>query len=111
MLRAVAMQNRAARVERAPDATVSVWVQQTRKLMPPLSWIVPFRKERVARLDHIGSRVWSLCDGRRTVEDVVDTIAAQYRLTFHESRVAVTGYLKTLVQRGVLAIEMAEEEN
>jgi hypothetical protein len=109
MLRARALPNRAARVERGPGDTVSVWVEQTRRLLPPLSWIVPFHKEQATRLDRIGTRVWSLCDGRRTVEEVVDAVAAQYRLTFHESRVAVTGYLKTLIQRGVLAVEMAEE--
>ncbi|MBT3296795.1 MAG: PqqD family protein [Verrucomicrobia bacterium] len=111
MMRAHALQNRAARVEREPGERVAVWVKQTRRLLPPLSWIVPFRRERLTRLDRIGSRVWSLCDGRRTVEEVVDVIAEQYRLTFHESRVAVTGYLKTLIQRGVLAIEMAEEQS
>ena len=111
MMRAHALQNRAARVEREPGERVAVWVKQPRRLLPPLSWIVPFRRERLTRLDRIGSRVWSLCDGRRTVEEVVDVIAEQYRLTFHESRVAVTGYLKTLIQRGVLAIEMAEEQS
>jgi len=108
MLRTHALQNRAARVEREPGGTVSVWVEQTRRLLPPLAWIVPFRKERATRLDHLGSQVWSLCDGQRTVEEVVDAIATRYRLTFHESRVAVTGYLKTLIQRGVLAIEVME---
>ena len=109
MLRARARQNRAARMEREPGERVAVWVKQTRRLVPPISWIVPFRRERLTRLDPIGSRVWSLCDGQRTVEEVVDAVAAQYRLTFHESRVAVTGYMKNLIQRGVLAIEMAEE--
>ena len=75
MLRARARQNRAARMEREPGERVAVWVTQTRRLVPPLSWIVPFRRERLTRLDPIGSRVWSLCDGQRTVEEVVDAIA------------------------------------
>ncbi len=108
MLQARPIQNHAARVELGRDGTVSVWVRQTQRLRPPLAWIVPFRKERLSRLDSIGRNVWSLCDGRRTVEDIVDEMAAQYRLSFHESRVAVTGYLKRLVHRGVVAIEMAE---
>lgn len=111
MLRARAWQNRGARVEQGPDGTVSVWVKRTRRLLPPLSWIVPFREESVTRLDRLGGRIWALCDGNHSVEDIVDAVAAQHRLTFHESRVAVVGYLKDLIQRGVLAIEMAEEEN
>ncbi len=110
MLRARALQNRAARVQRVPGGTVSVWVRQTRRLLPPLSWIVPFRKERATHLDCLGSQVWSLCDGRHTVEEVVDAIATRHRLTFHESRVAVTNYLRTLIQRGVLAVEMGAED-
>jgi hypothetical protein len=105
MLRAFAHQNRAAHVERGPHGEVSVGVERKRRLPAPLVWIVPFQKQSVTRLDAVGSRIWSLCDGRRTVGQVVDAIATEYQLTFHESRVAVTGYIKTLLQRGVLAIE------
>ena len=56
------------------------------------------------RLDRLGSQVWQLCDGVRTVEDVVDEFARLHRLTFHEARASVTAYLKMLVQRGVLAM-------
>jgi hypothetical protein len=52
-----------------------------------------------------------LCDGKATVESIIDEFAARHRLSFHESRVAVTGYLKTLIRRGVLAIELSEEDS
>jgi hypothetical protein len=75
-------------------------------LVPPLSWIVPFHPERRLVLDRLGTEVWTLSDGRHTVEQIVDLFAEGHKLTFHEARVAVTGYLKTLIERGVLAIAM-----
>jgi len=51
-----------------------------------------------------------LCDGERTVEAIIDAFAAEHRLTFHEARVAVGGYLRSLMARGALAMVMAQEE-
>jgi hypothetical protein len=45
-----------------------------------------------------------MCDGKRTVEQMVDFFAAKYELSFHEARTAVSGHLKALVQRGALAM-------
>jgi len=58
----------------------------------------------------LGSQVWRWCDGERTVEAVVDAFAAAHGLTFHEARVAVAGYVSSLVKRGALAIAMPKEK-
>jgi hypothetical protein len=67
------------------------------------------RPERRLTLDRLGTEVWRLCDGDRTVEEIVDTFSRNHDLTFHEARAAVTGYLTTLIQRGALAIEVPED--
>ena len=92
----------------AEGLSISVRTRRPRYLAPPLSWIVPLRPTRVVRLDRVGSQVWALCDGTRTVEEVVEAFAARHRLTFHEARVAVTGYLRQLVHRGALAMALAD---
>jgi hypothetical protein len=112
MLEARPVQNKAARVETADDGTLAVYVK---KALPwywraPLTWVASPRAQRRVALDRLGSEVWRLCDGTRTVEAVVDAFAERHRLTFHEARAAVTGYLRLVIQRGVLAIEMPEEE-
>jgi len=94
----------------ATGLRLSVRLRRPRYLVPPLSWLVPHRSARTMRLDPLGSQVWELCDGERTVEAIVDAFAERHRLTFHEARVAVTGYLQQLVQRGALAIAMPAEE-
>ena len=108
MLEARPVRNSAAEVlrEEADALSIKVKMKKPRPLFPPLSWFVRPRTTRTIRLDRLGSQVWELCDGERTVEDVVDEFARRHRLTFHEARASVTAYLKLLVQRGVVAIVM-----
>ena len=107
MLEATPLRNAGADVAEADGIVrIALRTQKPRWLVPPLSWLLPLRRTRAVQLDRVGSRVWRLCDGERTVEQVVDEFARVYRLSFHEARVAVTGYLKQLVQRGALAIEV-----
>jgi len=108
LLEARPLPNVAARPE--PDATggVVMHVPRTKSpFRPPLSWIVRVRSERRVQIDALGAFVWKLCDGTRTVEQIVDEFSRRHGLTFHEARVAVTGYLASLIQRGVLAITLA----
>jgi len=110
MLAARPLHNAAAEVTAGADELrIAVRTKRPRWMVPPPSWIVPLRPTRTVRLDRVGSRVWHLCDGERTVEQVVEEFARGYNLTFHEARVAVTGYLRQLVQRGALAVEMPTE--
>jgi hypothetical protein len=94
------------------DNCITVYVKQKRPayMAPPLSWIVPFSPERQVTLDAIGTRIWRWCDGSLSVEGVIERFKDQYRLTFHEARAAVTGYVQSLIKRGVLAIVMQEQE-
>lgn len=70
----------------------------------PFSLFLQPRGHRRFALDHLGSEIFRLCDGRRRYGEVVDEFARHHRLTFHEARVSVAGYLGHLVHRGVLVI-------
>lgn len=106
MLRARPARNAAADVRRDERDGTRITVRKRKPwfLIPPLSWIIRPRLTGVAALDDLGSQVWGLCDGVRTVEGVIDEFAGAHRLSFHEARVAVTGYMKLLVERGALAM-------
>jgi hypothetical protein len=112
MLEANPIRNISAIVTANADDTVTVKVKRKRPkyLVPPLSWILIFRPYRTTDLDRLGSAVWKLCDGKTDVEAIVDGFAEQYDLTFHEARVSVTGYLKDLIQRGIMAIAIEEQK-
>ena len=110
MLAAIPRQNAAAQVDERPDGTVRVTVQLRKPawLIPPISWVIKSSFQKSVVLDDIGTRIWRWCDGRHTVEAVVEEFARTYAFTFHEARASVTGFLKSLVQRGVIAIEGRE---
>ncbi len=111
MLAATPLRNTAARAfENDDELRIEVPTKKPRWFVPPISWVVPLRPTRTVRLDRVGAGVWRQCDGERTVEELVGEFARQYNLTFHEARVAVTSYLRQLVQRGALAIEMPADE-
>lgn len=109
MLAAVPRHNQEATVVvGTPDQSISITVKRRRPrwLVPPLSWILRPSPVKTIQLDVLGTRIWNWCDGRRTVEAVIDLFAQEYRFAFHEARAAVTAYLKSLVQRGALALEV-----
>lgn len=110
MMLATPRRNEAAAVEEMDSTIViSVRTRRPRWLVPPVTWIVRTPQRRRLVLDGIGARVWGLCDGTRTVEGVIDAFAAAYRLSFHEARASVVEYVKGLVRRGALAIELAQD--
>ena len=111
MLRATPIRNADATATSGPDGVMTIKVENERPkyLIPPISWILPYKPYRTTRLDGIGSFLWELCGKDQPVEAIIDEFATKYSLTFHEARVSVTGYLKDLIQRGILAIALDEE--
>ena len=105
-LRAVPYRNEA--VDLVPQGgggvVASVPIPKPRFLVPPLSWLLPFSKVRRVRLEPVGAAVLNLCDGRRTVEAVIESFAAGQRLSFREAQLPVTEFLRQLAQRGLVAI-------
>jgi hypothetical protein len=70
----------------------------------PFRWILPLSKERVVNLDRLGTQVWQWCDGQTTVEQIVDRFATTHRMGFHESRLAVSQFLRDLMGRDLIVV-------
>lgn len=109
MLMAVPRQNEAAQVATCAGGGARITIRRRRPgwLAPPVSWLIRPALTATIELDALGATLWRDCDGRRNVEMIVVEFAQRHALTFHEARSAVTGYLKGLVQRGALAVELA----
>ena len=56
------------------------------------------------QLDQMGSFVWNLIDGKNTVKDIIKRFAQDYRVTSQEAETAVASFLKSLGQRGFIAM-------
>ena len=82
---------------------------------------IPRRKDRVARvlcrvfrapeykeiaLDEVGSHIWELCDGDRSVESIVAVTCKKYQLTRRECETSVAAYLKTLGDRRLIGFQV-----
>ncbi len=113
MLNAILLPNQAARfVREEADGRITLAVP-TRKpgfLFPPISWVIRPPKERLTVLDKTGALIWRWCDGTRNVESIVERFANMHHLSFHESRVSVTGYVSSLLQRGALAVSVQQAD-
>lgn len=55
-------------------------------------------------LDAMGTAVWDLVDGDRTVKQIVRAFADKHRLQPREAEVAVTQFLRELGRRGVIGL-------
>jgi hypothetical protein len=66
---------------------------------------------RRLQLDEMGSLTWSLLDGKRTVQDVVDSLCRRYKLNRREAEVATTEFLRELGRRGLIGLRSPHEED
>lgn len=62
--------------------------------------------ERTFGLDAYGRCVYEGCDGKRTVEEVVRRFAETNRVSPPESEMAVTKFMRTLLAKGLVAMEL-----
>lgn len=107
-LAAVPVANQAAAVTRSAatdELMITVPLRKPRLMVPPLSWILPYRKQRRIALDELGEEVYKACDGRRTTADIVEQFARHHDLLFHEARIPVMQFLRHLMRRGVIVVQ------
>jgi hypothetical protein len=62
--------------------------------------------ERTFGLDAYGRRVYESCDGRRSVQRIVERFAGQVGVSVPEAELAVTRFMRTLMAKGLVAMEM-----
>ncbi len=112
LLSAVPVRNKAARYEDKGDgkALVHVPIRQKWYMGPPISWVMPLSKERVIALDKVGKEVWGLCDGNRTMEQIIEAFAEEHHLRFHQARLSIMEFLRQLTRRGLIVVVGHQEE-
>jgi hypothetical protein len=66
----------------------------------------PKEIERTFRLDPLGLEVYEACDGETDVKTMVSRFAKRHRISEAEAEVAVTTFLKTMMARGLVVIEV-----
>jgi hypothetical protein len=57
------------------------------------------------QLDALGTSVWDLVDGSRSVRQIIQIFAETHRLKNREAEVSVTRFIRELGQRGLLGLQ------
>ena len=57
------------------------------------------------QLDTLGTAVWELIDGERSVKQVIKQFSKQHQLHRREAEVAVTQFLRELGRRGLIGLK------
>jgi hypothetical protein len=69
----------------------------------------PQVKQRKIHLDTMGSIVWELCDGRKTVKNIADQLHERYKMLPSEAEISLNTYFNELAKRGLVAFMIPEE--
>lgn len=59
---------------------------------------------RQLQLDLLGTVVWDLLDGQRSVQMLIERFAAEYKLQTREAEISVTQFLRELGRRGIIGM-------
>ncbi len=110
-LSAIPHANRSMQLQRRGNGTglATIPLQKPAYLIRPLTWILPFSSVRRVELDRLGLSVFDLCDGRRTVEVIIEEFAIRHKLSFREGQLPVMQFLRELTNRGIVAIVGLDE--
>jgi hypothetical protein len=103
LLDAIPTVNEAVRTEQRGE-TLVLFVPIRRRWWNsgPSGWLLPFRGERGIALDALGREVFDACDGHSTTEQIIELFAARHRLRFHEARLNVLSFLRSLMERNLV---------
>lgn len=72
---------------------------RTGRLTRVLATWLKVSPERRVELDEVGGYVWELCDGKNTVETIVQKTGRQYKMNRREAEVSTTMFLQMLHER------------
>ena len=62
------------------------------------------KQTKKLQLDALGTSVWDLVDGKRSVRMIIQIFAKAHRLETREAEVSVTSFIRQLGQRGLLGL-------
>ena len=60
--------------------------------------------ERKLQLDELGSSVWQMINGQRTVQELITEFQSTHKLNEREAEISVTAFLKELGKRGLIVM-------
>jgi len=69
----------------------------------------PEPEKKIIKLDRVGSIVWELCDGERTIGDIANYLVEKYKIMPEEAEISLNAYFNQLSGRGLIGFILPEE--
>lgn len=76
-----------------------------------LGFVVAAPLTKKVSLDDMGSFVWNLCDGKRSVREIASLLAGKYRLNRREAVLSLTTFLRSLGRKGLVGFAVIKENH
>ena len=106
-MRSVPVKNQLVEWKKNDNGEVCLTIPRREALwLRPVFLVFSVPKKRRLQLDEIGSEVWEMCDGRRTVGEIIQEFARAHKLNRKETEVAMLTYLRELVKRRLLGLQV-----
>jgi len=64
--------------------------------------IITPAENMVRMLNPVGSRIWELADGTRTVEEIAQTLTGEFEVALAKARAHTTAFVDVLAAKGLL---------
>lgn len=74
-----------------------------------LSWLFMVPESRPVSLDQVGTAVWDMCDGEKSVHDIARALSEKHQITMREAEVSLAEFLRMLGRRGMVALALPSE--
>jgi hypothetical protein len=111
VMQSIPLRNTVIKWEMDDKNEVSLVIPQKDKLWVKItSRIFMIPDKRVVVLDEVGSFVWTLCDGKNSVEHIVKRLCNKYNLTRKEAEVSLLTYMRQLGKRGFVGFAVSKEQ-
>ena len=105
------IRNEAVSVKKIDNDELEITIHRRKtKSVLLLSKLFKLPETRKIILDKIGACVWTLCDGSKTVNDIIKVFSKKYSLNKEKAERSLLVYLDQLIRRGLIAIAAPKQE-
>ncbi len=110
ILHALPLRNQLIKWEVDDKEEVSLVIPQQQKLSIRIaSKIFSLPDKRVIVLDNVGSYVWQLCDGNNSINQIVNHLSKQYRMTRKEAETSLFTFMRQLGKRNIIGFAVSKK--
>ena len=103
LMKALPLRNQLVEWESNDKGEIALTIPQNHKAwLRIIARVFSLPDKRVIVLDDVGSYVWQLCDGKKSLSQISKQVSDKYNLTVKEAEMSLIEYLRTLGKRGII---------